>query len=465
MQSFGYEEDPQSGQLRPSKPPASRRPLPHGPGPMQYAIHQEWNPKGRAASAYGRDRTVRTDFVKESGRAYTPGPGTYRPDALEAQEVLDAGPGGVVFGRGIRGDRRSAAFRSRVERGAALRLRGSEGVPGPGAHYNARTMSAIRKHPRPPPEYQSFGSTAQRSNLEGGGGTPGPIYDLPGAIRSRGAAARTDGVVPPRALARSISPSKLPRGDVVTERVGFAVSQVRFWDLSDKDRKHFPPVGQYEAPTSFRRPTVPLGAKVVHSMGTAGRSELGVSQETGEVGPGAYTPGGFASIHTDLARGRPSVSFKSSLGRQDPATGRLSRVVESPEAHPAPVEQYRLNVGPGSYDVGAGVASPVTFSTAAQGGKGLVASGPPRFGKGGAMDGAMGSVPPDVGPGSYDLAGKVPSPPRAQPTLSQAPRFRGKRVVSEVPGPGQYSTRPSWSTRTYNVTVAQSELSRVSRFE
>ncbi|KAA0176546.1 hypothetical protein FNF27_01827 [Cafeteria roenbergensis] len=484
--AFGYEEA-QDGTLVLQEAPPERRPREHGPGPTAYAAHAEWGgPSSRAGTAYGRDRSTRTDLARPPGAIDTPGPGSYALPGLAASAsarpgVTVSGPGGAVFDRGVPADARSAAFRSGTAKGEALRNRATDFVPGPGAHYNPSAMSSLRTKRRLPPAQQHFGSTTTRSPLGSTANTPGPIYNLPGSVQLRGTAARHDGLPsssgPQRRSAVAAGRSRGGHGAASPKR-GFAVSDVRFRDPTAAAAAGVPGVGHYETEDGFKAKMPAYNARVVGTMTTGKRSELGggstVKSADGQYvpvpGPGQYRPGDYASLHREIDDARPHAMFSSAVRRPSPGSSRPGRIDESPDEEAAALQaDYRSRLGPGSYDVTTRWRAHSSFSRAAHEGRGLVASGPERFAGAGFAGDAAGSAPPSLGPGSYEVAGAVPRGGRASSAargsspsrLSRSARFASR--PSELPGPGQYQTRPGWSTRSYNVTVAEQELLRAAK--
>lgn len=483
--AFGYEEA-QDGTLVLQEAPPERRPREHGPGPTSYAGHAEWGgPSSRAGTAYGRDRSTRTDLARPPGAIDTPGPGSYALPGLAngvfaRPGVTVAGPGGAVFDRGLPSDARSAAFRSGTAKGEAMRNRATDFVPGPGAHYNPSAMSSIRTKRRLPPSQQHFGSTTGRSPLGSTANTPGPIYNLPGAVQLRGTATRHDGSPSPHGPQRrsAVMAGRSRGAGAVSPKRGFTVSDARFRDPAAAAAAGVPGVGHYESDSGFKVRMPAYNARVVGTMTTGKRSELGggstVKGEGGEnvpvPGPGQYRPGDYASLHREIDDARPQSMFSSAVRRPSPGTTRPGRIDETAAEETAALQaDYRHRLGPGSYDVTTRWRAHSSFSRAAHEGRGLVASGPERFsGAGFAGDGA-GSAPPSLGPGSYDVAGSMPRGGRASAAarasspsrLSKSARFTSR--ASDQPGPGQYQTRPGWSTRSYNVTVAEQELLRAAK--
>lgn len=499
--SFGYVEDEQ-GNLSQSEPPDWAKPRPHGPGPMDYAVHKDWRElQTRASSSYATDRSRRVDLASMSGSRHTPGPGAY--NATVGREmganlshgdsgVVVGGPAGAVFDRSGQLDQRSSMFRSATRKGEALISKASRAVPGPGSHYNPRTMGALRVRRPQPPEMQHFGSTSVRPPLGGKSITPGPIYELPSSLRMRGALSRTDGVV--ETARRHYSRLQAPSGTSAARRqaaasaasqnrMGFATRSRRFCDADAKEAAGKPGAGTYEVGDSFRPRLPPANARVVGSMTTGQRSDLTAGASViigrdGEAapmpGPGQYVPGGFASIHSEIDSSRPTSTFSSAVRRPGPGDFRLGRIDDTPERElAARGKDYRSTVGPGSYDVDAPWQASLSFSRRAHDGRGVVGAGGPRFGVE-----AKASVPDTIGPGSYTVAatvargglaaspvGRDPGQPErvTRPSISKGPRFGHGQYTSLSPGPGAYTTHLPWSTRSYNVTVAEQELLRASK--
>jgi len=490
--AFGYEEDG-DGRLVLNEAPEDRRPRPDGPGPMDYAGQADWArqaSRSRATTAYARDRSSRSDLARATGGLATPGPGAYVLPGLgsaaaagSAMGVLVAGPGGAVFDRGSASSGPTAAFRSGTAKGEAMRNRATDFVPGPGAHYNARTMSAVRAKPRPPAALQNFGSTTGRSGVGSSTQTPGPIYNLPGAMRMRGSAARHDGGGEGPRRSHSSARARRAGGRAGAEagaagRRGFAVGQARFRDPDAARRTAVPGAGHYSVPDGFRAPEAPANARRVGTMTTGRRSAMGGGstvlgndgRKRPAPGPGQYRPGGFASVHREIEDARPLSTFSSAVRRPAPGSLRPERIDQTAEeAEAKMVGDYRSEVGPGSYSVSPEWRSSVSFSRGAHEGRGMASSGPERFARGGITDSGAGSAPSGIGPGSYDIAGAVSRggrSPVAETRPSRGPRtarFAERPPSAPQPGPGQYDTRPGWSTRSYNVTVAEQELLRAAK--
>jgi hypothetical protein len=266
-------------------------------------------------------------------------------------------------------------------------------------------------------------------------------------------------------------------------RMGFATRSERFRDAEAKEASHKPGAGTYEVQDGFKPKLPPANARFVGTMSTGCRSDLaagassivGRDGETGPMpGPGQYVPGAFASIHSEIDRSRPNSTFLSAVRRPAPGDLRPCRIDDTAEREQTALSKdYRATVGPGSYDVSSTWNASLSFSRRAHDGRGVVGAGGPRFGVG-----TKASVPDTIGPGSYQVAatvargglasspvGKEPGQAVAlsRPSISRGARFGARDYSSLSPGPGAYSTRPSWATRSYNVTVAEQELLRAAK--